>query len=70
MTQGQESRTEDAPNVLVEASRDVAANLRTLVRVHEDWLEAILEQHTELLLVIKNIDKTLGQLTDAVSAGE
>ena len=32
----QEGLTEEAPDVLIEASRDVAANLRTLVRVHED----------------------------------
>ena len=59
---------EEPLNVLVEASRDVAANLRTLVGVHEDWREAILEQQNELLLVTKSIDKTLAQFADTISA--
>ena len=68
MSHHREGPVEEAINVLVEASRDIAANLRALVAVHQDWREAILEQHTELLLVIKSIDKTLAQLADAVSA--
>ena len=68
MSHSREGQTEEALNVLVEASRDVAANLRALVREQEDWREGISEQHSELLLVIKSIDKTLAQLADAVSA--
>ena len=57
-------------SLLVEASRDIAANLRGLVNAHQGWQEAILEQQSELLAVVRNMDKTLAELADAATAYE
>ena len=53
---------------LTEASRDTAASLRALVRVHEEGRDSTLELQSELLMVVKHMDKTLADLSDFLPA--
>ena len=52
---------------LLESVRDISATLRGQLRVQEESLSATTEQQRELLLLVKGIDKTLVDLTDAVA---
>jgi hypothetical protein len=39
-----------------------------MARIHADWRDKVVEQQDELLLAMRNIDKSLAELVD-VSAG-
>lgn len=54
---------------LLELGQDVSMSLRGLLRVQEEWLGATAEQHRELLLVARNIDKTLVDMGDSMARG-
>ena len=62
-----DSENRDAQTFL-EVAQDVSANLGALVRVHEEWLGETTEQQRDLILVAKNIDRTLKDLADTAAA--
>ena len=52
---------------LLERAHDISGNLRALLRVEEERLDATAEQQGELLLVAKSIDRTLVDLADTLA---
>ena len=52
---------------LFELGQDISVNLRGLLRAQEEWLDATVAHQRELLLVAKNIERTLSELTDSLS---
>ena len=58
----------EALSELNEAYRDTAASLRALVRVHEDWRDSTLELQSDLLMLVRHMDKTLADLSDFLPA--
>lgn len=50
-----------------ELAQDISINLRSLVRLQEDRLDATVEQQRELLLLLKSIDRTLAELRDTAA---
>ena len=53
---------------LLESIQDIPINLRSLTRIHEEWLNATVEQQRELFLVAKSINRTLEDLADTLAA--
>ena len=53
---------EEALGAFLELAQDISVNLRGLLRVQEEWLGTSVEQQRELLLIAKNIEKTLAEL--------
>ena len=51
----------------LEHTESISVNLRALLRVHEEWLDASAEQQQELLGVAKSIEKSLGYLADTAA---
>ena len=54
---------------LLELAQDIPTSLRGLLRVQEEWLRATMEQHRELMLVAKSIDRTLTDMGDSLAKG-
>ena len=52
---------------LLEIGHDISGNLRALVRTHEEWLDASVEQQRELLLAAKGMEKTIAELKGTVA---
>ena len=59
--------TREVTGALLEALHDISGNLRGLLRVEEERLNATVEQQGELLLVAKSIARTLAELADAAA---
>ena len=57
----------EALGALLELAQDTSGNLRSLLRGQEEWLGATVEHQRELLLVARNIDRTLADMADAIS---
>ena len=51
----------------LEHAENMSVNLRALLRVHEEWLDASAEQQRELLGVAKSIEKSLAYLADTAA---
>ena len=51
-----------ALGALLEVGQDISANLRGLLRVHEEWLGTTVEQQLEILNVAKSIERSLADL--------
>ena len=51
----------------LEHTENISVNLRALLRVHEEWLDASAEQQRDLLGVAKSIEKSLAYLADAAA---
>lgn len=49
-----------------ELAQDTSLNLRALARAHEELAGATVEHQSELVVLLKSIDKTLAYLADAV----
>ena len=49
---------------LAEVAQDISSSLITLSRVHQEWRDHSLEQQDEVLLAMRSIDKTLGEMKD------
>ena len=60
----QEDSEREAVGELLELARDVSSSLRGLQNAVEESLGSSVEQQTELLLVARNIDRTLASLSD------
>ena len=58
---------QETMGALLETCQDLTANLRALVRLLEQWVEATEEQHRELLGVGDSIEKTLAELADTAA---
>ena len=61
------SLVEQGLGELLEATHDISVHLRGLLQAQEEYLDETVEQRRELVLVAKNIDKTLAQLADTVA---
>ncbi len=61
--------TEEALGALLEAAQDISGNLGALVRAQEEWQGTSTDQQRDLVLVAKNIDRTLRDLADTTAAG-
>ena len=53
-----------AMGMLLEHIQDISVNLHALLGVHEELLDASVEQQRELLVVAKSIEKSLAHLAD------
>jgi len=51
----------------LEHTENISVNLRAILRVHEEWLDASAEQQRELLGVAKSIEKSLAYLADTAA---
>jgi hypothetical protein len=65
-----EQEPEFAPSEVIpafhELAQDTSLNLRALARAHEELAGATVEHQSELVMLLKSIDKTLAYLADAV----
>ena len=59
----------EALGALNELGQDISASLRGLLRTQEEWMYTTAEQQRELMLVAKNIDRTLTDLGDSLATG-
>ena len=51
----------------LDIARDVASNLRAMLRSHEEWSQATQDQQRDLLLVARNIERSLRDLADTAA---
>ena len=58
------AKTGETLGAFLEHTENISVNLRALLRVHEEWLDASAEQQRELLGVAKSIEKSLVYLAD------
>ncbi|MCZ6891153.1 MAG: hypothetical protein O7F09_01410 [Chloroflexi bacterium] len=58
----------EATGAFLELAQDISVNLRGLMRVQDEWLSESAEQQRELLLVARNLNKTLADLADTLAA--
>ncbi len=56
----------ETQKALIDASQNITWNLCALARVQRDWLHAMLEHQTGLLLAVETIEFTLAELAGAV----
>ena len=57
----------EALGSLLELADDIPTNLRALLRVHEEWFDATGEQQRELLVMAKDINRTLADIADSLA---
>ena len=53
---------------LLESVQDISASLRALVRLQEVQLDTNAEQQLELLLIAKNIERSLTEISDTTAS--
>lgn len=64
-----EEETSQVTAELVELAKDISASLRGLIRVQEEWSDTTTEFLRELLLEVRNLDRTLRDLVDVTHLG-